>query len=89
MTSTAAAGIYGIAFEPYVGLWDAAGPVLSNTYWPPSIPIRGRHAQVYRRPYVGPAPGTISAPWKPSALAGRHLSWPPMRPAGDAASRPA
>lgn len=32
MTNPAAAGIYGIAFSPYVGPWDAAGPVLYNTY---------------------------------------------------------
>lgn len=24
--------IYGVAFEPYVGPWDADGPVLYNTY---------------------------------------------------------
>lgn len=32
MSSTPLAGIYGIAFQPYVGPWDAGGPVLFNTY---------------------------------------------------------
>jgi exo-beta-1,3-glucanase (GH17 family) len=32
MTSTSSAGVYGIAFSPYVGPCDAAGPVLYNTY---------------------------------------------------------
>jgi hypothetical protein len=31
MTSSRGTGIYGIAFEPYVGPWGAAAPVLYNT----------------------------------------------------------
>jgi exo-beta-1,3-glucanase (GH17 family) len=32
MSSTPLVGIYGTAFQPYVGPWDAGGPVLFNTY---------------------------------------------------------